>query len=71
MCVTLNNLVMIRRGGGEILPTQTPNGDPITYTEHTVNPRPPGGRLDAKRIVTGSDGSAYWTDDHYTTFNPL
>lgn len=30
----------------------------------------PGGR-DATRIVTGSDGSAWYTDDHYATFTQI
>jgi len=40
--------------------------NPITYTEHTVNPRPPGGTLDGKRVVTGDDGTIYTTEDHFT-----
>jgi len=33
------------RGGTPRLPTADGVGRPITYTEHMVNPRPPGGRL--------------------------
>ena len=25
----------------------------------------------ARRIVTGEDGSAYWTDDHYDSFSVI
>jgi len=58
------------RGGGEVLPGTDASGKPITYQEWDVNPRGPGGR-DAIRIVTGSDGSAYYTDDHYKTFTRM
>jgi RHS repeat-associated protein len=56
------------RGGTPRLPSQDAAGKPITYTEHTVNPRPPGGTLDGKRIVNGSDGSVWYTDDHFATW---
>jgi len=56
------------RGGTARLPSQDATGKPIAYTEHTVNSRPPGGTLDGKRIVTGSDGSVWYTDDHFTTW---
>ncbi|GIM87193.1 type IV secretion protein Rhs [Salinispora arenicola] len=54
--------------GGQVLPRTTAGGDAITYREWgTVpgsgNPRPGG-----ERIVTGSDGSVYYTPDHYQTF---
>jgi guanyl-specific ribonuclease Sa/uncharacterized protein YukE len=58
------------RGGGEVLPRQEPNGTPITYQEWDVNAAGPNGR-DAERIVTGSDGSAYYTNDHYNTFTNM
>lgn len=56
------------RGGTRRLPFQDAAGKPITYMEHTVNPRPPGGALDGKRIVIGSDGSVWYTDTHFTTW---
>jgi RHS repeat-associated protein len=56
------------RGGTAQLPCHTAAGQPIKYTEYTVNPRPPGGTLDAKRIVIGNDGSIYYTGDHFSTF---
>ena len=43
----------------------------ITYREWDVNPKPATGRRDAERIVTGSDGSAYYTSDHYQTFRKI
>lgn len=50
------------------LPTKTASGKRITYTEWDVNRREPGRSRDAERIVTGSDGSAWYTADHYNTF---
>lgn len=50
------------------LPKKTSSGKRITYTEWDVNRREPGRGRDAERIVTGSDGSAWYTADHYNTF---
>jgi RHS repeat-associated protein len=59
------------RGGGEVLPQTDGHGSAITYQEWDVNPTPAGGRRDAERIVTGSDGSAYYTNNHYHTFEKI
>lgn len=56
------------RDGGQILPRQTPGGDSITYREWDVNPNVKGVDRGLERIVTGNDGSAYYTDDHYKWF---
>jgi guanyl-specific ribonuclease Sa len=56
------------RGGDEVLPSSTAAGAPISYTEYDVNPYAPGVNRGAERIVLGSDGRAYFTDDHYKTF---
>ena len=53
------------------LPRTTGDGTPITYREHDVNDKNPGSTRDAQRFVTGSDGSVYYTDDHYSTFTKL
>lgn len=42
----------------------------ITYKEYDVNPKT-GATRDAERIVIGSDGSVYYTTDHYKTFTKL
>jgi len=55
---------------GEILPKFDSTGKPVTYQEWDVNPSN-GGARDASRIVTGSDGSAYYTADHYQTFTKI
>ena len=35
------------------------------YQEWDVNPKKPGRSRDAERIITGADGSAWYTLDHY------
>jgi hypothetical protein len=55
------------RDATAMLPQTNASGSRITYTEYTVNPRPPGGKLDGKRIVIGSDGHVYYTGDHFRT----
>ena len=51
------------RGGGQVLP-----GNNTTYKEYDIHPKVPGVPRNAQRIVIGSDGSAWYTADHYTTF---
>ncbi|ORM09189.1 ribonuclease domain-containing protein [Prescottella equi] len=46
----------------------TDGGGKIRYQEWDVNRKVDGRGRDAERIVTGSDGSAWYTDDHYETF---
>ncbi|PXX66437.1 guanyl-specific ribonuclease Sa [Nocardia tenerifensis] len=46
-------------------------GKSITYREWDVNPKQRGRSRDAERIVTGSDGSAWYTGDHYETFTRM
>ena len=66
-----------KKGGGiwhnrdNDLPTHDKNGNPITYSEYDVNPTPKGSTRDAERIVVGSDGKTYYTNDHYKTFTEL
>ena len=59
------------RGGGQQLPTSDADGNPIQYKEWDVNAKQPGVNRGAERIVTGSDGSAYYTDNHYSTFTQI
>ncbi|MCL2535992.1 MAG: ribonuclease, partial [Nocardiaceae bacterium] len=46
----------------------TAGGQKVRYQEWDVNRKQSGRGRDAQRIVTGSDGSAWYTDDHYETF---
>lgn len=53
------------------------NGEPVTYKEYRYNRSPSplqraNGATDGKRrVVVGSDGSAYYTNDHYSNFTPI
>ena len=59
-------------GGGEILPRKDANGNNITYKEFDINRKDPvTNNRDSKRFVNGSDGSVYYTDDHYMTFKRI
>ncbi|MDO0933816.1 DUF6531 domain-containing protein [Streptomyces sp. DG2A-72] len=56
------------KNGGYKLPEFDSAGQPIRYTEwgtvqSALNPKPGG-----ERIITGSDGSAYYTPTHYQTY---
>ncbi|MVU78796.1 ribonuclease [Nocardia sp. ET3-3] len=53
------------------LPRKDSSGKAISYQEWDVNPKQPGQTRDAERIITGSDGSAYYTGDHYKTFTRM
>ena len=53
------------------LPTTDQSGNPITYREYDVNNKVAGQTRDAERFVRGSDGSVYYTNDHYGTFNKV
>jgi guanyl-specific ribonuclease Sa len=59
------------RRGEQVLPRIDADGDPIEYHEWDVNRRVPGRNRGAERLVTGTDGSAYFTDDHYKTFKTI
>lgn len=59
------------RGGGQSLPKADANGRPITYREYDVHPHQSGVNRDAERIVRGSDGRAYYSNDHYKTFTKI
>ncbi|WP_067561998.1 ribonuclease domain-containing protein [Nocardia acidivorans] len=59
----------MNRGGD--LPAKDSSGKKISYQEWDVNPKKAGQGRDAERIITGSDGSAYYTGDHYNTFTRM
>lgn len=50
------------------LPLKTARGQAIYYREWDVHPRREGVDRGAERLVTGTDGSAWFTADHYRTF---
>ncbi len=53
------------------LPQSDDNGRRIKYREWDVNPLRPGVNRGVERLVTGSNGAAYYTDDHYSTFKKI
>lgn len=53
------------------LPQTDARGARVRYREWDVNPLRPGVNRGAERLVTGSDGSAYYTADHYDTFTKI
>ena len=56
------------------LDSHTSSGSPIRYKEYDIYPTHANGgppHRGAERIVIGSDGRAWYTDDHYYTFSPL
>ena len=48
--------------------TKIPNKNTTIYTEYDINPYKYGKSRGAERIVTGLDGSAWYTPDHYKTW---
>jgi guanyl-specific ribonuclease Sa len=53
------------------LPQFDRRGRRIRYREWDVNPHRPGINRGAERLITGSNGSAYYTSDHYRTFKRI
>ncbi|MFW0783164.1 ribonuclease domain-containing protein [Gordonia sp. CPCC 206044] len=56
------------RNNERMLPVTTAAGSRIAYREWDVNAKERGRSRDAERIVTGNDGTAWYTDDHYRSF---
>ena len=50
------------------LPRSDADGRSIQYQEWDVNPRVRGRNRGTERLVTGSDGRAWYTRDHYNSF---
>ena len=79
-----NNEPWKGEGEGKILPTTDVEGNPITYTEMDfMAPQPKigeNGKVELKtngkpettrgddRLIVGSNGSIYYSPDHYHTF---
>lgn len=54
-----------------LLPKKEPNGRRINYQEWDVNPKQQGRNRGAERLITGSDGKAYFTKNHYKNFTEV
>ncbi len=55
----------------KLLPQTDAKGRRIKYREWDVNPLKPGVNRGPERLVTGSNGSAYYTADHYKSFKKI
>jgi ribonuclease T1 len=55
----------------KLLPLYDAQHHVITYQEWDVNPKIQNHNRDAERIITGSDGRNWYTDDHYKSFKEI
>jgi ribonuclease T1 len=51
-----------------LLPKKDKSGKRIDYQEWDVNPKIQGKNRGTERLITGSDGKGYYTNDHYGSF---
>jgi guanyl-specific ribonuclease Sa len=54
-----------------LLPQKDDKGRQIRYREWDVNPLRRGVNRGAQRLITGANGTAYYTDDHYKSFKKI
>lgn len=68
--VAMSGYVGGRRFGNleNILPKKDASGKRIEYQEWDVNPKVNGKNRGTERLITGSDGKGYYTNDHYGSF---
>ena len=68
--VAMDGYVGGRRFGNfeNLLPKKDASGKRIDYQEWDVNPKIQGKNRGTERLITGSDGKAYYTNDHYRSF---
>lgn len=57
--------------GEQKLPQRDALGRPIDYREWDIHPKVPGRNRGPQRLVTGSDGRAWYTADHYATYTEI
>ena len=71
--VAMDGYVGGRRFGNfeNLLPKKDKTGKRIEYQEWDVNPKIQGKNRGAERLITGSDGKAYYTNDHYGSFTEI
>lgn len=68
--IAMDGYVGGRRFGNfeNLLPKNDASGKRINYQEWDVNPKTQGKNRGTERLITGSDGKAYYTNDHYRSF---
>ncbi len=54
-----------------LLPKKDTNNRRIIYQEWDVNPKISGRNRGTERLITGSDGKAYFTNNHYKSFTEV
>jgi len=59
------------RGGEQKLPLRDAQGRNIEYREWDIYPKIQGRNRGPERLVTGSDGRAWYTADHYCSYTEL
>ncbi len=59
------------KDGEQKLPLLDAQGKAIEYREWDIHPKVPGRNRGAERLVTGSDGRAWYTADHYSRFTEI
>jgi guanyl-specific ribonuclease Sa len=76
--IRANNHAMAGYVGGRvfsnrenIVPQFDAKGNSIDYQEWDVNPKVKGQNRGTERILTGSDGRAWYTNDHYKSFKEI
>jgi ribonuclease T1 len=55
----------------ELLPKVNGQNKKLNYKEWDIYPKKKGQNRGAERLVTSSDGNAYYTSDHYASFIKL
>jgi ribonuclease T1 len=55
----------------QLLPKTNAKNESLRYKEWDIYPRKKGENRGAERIVTSSEGNAYYTADHYHSFTKL
>lgn len=53
------------------LPKKSETGETIRYREWDVHPKKDGVNRGAERLITGDNNTAYFTKDHYKTFQEI
>ena len=54
-----------------LLPKQSESGKRINYQEWDVNPHKEGKSRGTERLVTGDNETAFYTNDHYQSFQKI
>lgn len=54
-----------------LLPKESSSGGKMSYQEWDVHPKQEGQNRGTERLVTSSDGDAYFTSDHYKSFTKI